>query len=551
MQTISEALTGKTQPEMGTDQFGNQYVKQTALTGAQRWARIATEAAVGAARGFAAGKGGNPGAAAAAGVDTGLKFAQQRQEQQQNMTVEARQQNLDRANNQLLTQKIAEQSLAMKRLEIQGTQEAIDFSEKQQDWMAAHSDGGEPLFYASNLKDLAQGMNNTPGFHDNHVGNSLLQPVQVYDKDGKAAGFAVYQMKAGFNNDMLPAGTTVYHYDGVNDKLIPQQTSQPMKALDVFATNNAAAAAMNDAHMKAEDLKNKKADTLSKQEEVPLKKAQAAKAYSDAAKDRAETTALNNAASSNEIQGNAVQLVEGSMDPSNLSRRSKSYDSTLAAANTYSLQKYGVPFDVAKAMGDYKFATNPQTYNVLNYLNSLTGRDNQSGNLGIVVQMSDKLGQTQFPALNNVEQWAKISAGNPQVAAYRAALVETSDQIAKILQGGGSGGGATSDAKLRQAGELLDKSFNAAQIRAVASDTLRPLLANRKQEIIGTNRYLQQWHGGGPPAQQQVPTQPPPIAPNTPPPATGMKRVWAPGMTTWKDVPAAAVKADVPGQVVQ
>jgi hypothetical protein len=283
--SLRDALTGKTTPEIGTDQYGNQYVKQVTPSGASKWAKIAAQAAVGAARGFAAGKGGNPGAAAAAGVDTGMKFAQQRQQQQQDLSQEARQQNLDRANNQLLTQKIAEQAMVAKRMGVQATQDAIDFSEKQQDWYAQHAEGGQPIEYLNqdgtpttavgNVKDAAQMMLQTPGFHANHIQSGLMQPVQLYDKDGKANGFAVYQMKAGATDEMAPAGTPVYHYDAVNDKMVQSATSQPMKMGDVFATNNAAAAQMHDAQLKAQELKDKTADTASKQAEVPLKKAQA------------------------------------------------------------------------------------------------------------------------------------------------------------------------------------------------------------------------------------------------------------------------------------
>ena len=74
------------------------------------------------------------------------------------------------------------------------------------------------------------------------------------------------------------------------------------------------------------------------------------------------------------------------------------------------------------------------------------------------------------------------------MAAYYTAVTEVADQVAKILQGGGAGGG-TSDAKLKQASELFDKGFSKDSINAV-STTLRDLLANRKKEMIGTNRYL-------------------------------------------------------------
>lgn len=186
--------------------------------------------------------------------------------------------------------------------------------------------------------------------------------------------------------------------------------------------------------------------------------------------------------------GRAVDLVEGDMDPSQLSKRSKDYNEKLDEARSYSLAKYGRPFDLARAQSDYKFANNPATQNTLRYLNSLTGSDNKSGNLGELFRLSDTINRTEFPALNNAEAWARLQTGDPQMASYYSAVTEVADQVAKIVQGGGSGSG-TSDAKLKQASELFSRGFTKDQIKGV-SQTLRTLLANRKTELVGSNRYL-------------------------------------------------------------
>jgi len=188
-----------------------------------------------------------------------------------------------------------------------------------------------------------------------------------------------------------------------------------------------------------------------------------------------------------------VMLVEGNADPSQIknARSGMTAQQVEQLASQYSMEKYGKPFDMAQAQTDYKFANNPSTQNTLKYLNSLTGSDNKSGNLGALVQQSNSITRTKFPALNDTAAWARLEAGDPAMAAYHAAVTEVSDQIAKILQGGGSG---TSDAKMRQAQELFRTGFNKQQITAVA-DTLRTLLANRKSELIGGNRYLQKQFG--------------------------------------------------------
>lgn len=192
----------------------------------------------------------------------------------------------------------------------------------------------------------------------------------------------------------------------------------------------------------------------------------------------------------------AQLLVEGQLAPSELSKRSTgvgSYSDILAAANTYSKATYGVPFNISTADRNYKFANNPTTQNTLNYLGSLIGTSDGSGNftggnLQELVTQSNALGRTQFPALNNVAAWARLATGNPAIAAYQATATEVADQIAKILQGG-NGSGGTSDAKLQQAANLFATGFSADQIKGVVG-ALQPLLVNRGTSMIKNNPYL-------------------------------------------------------------
>jgi hypothetical protein len=493
--SIADALAGKTKPEIGTDAQGNQYVKQQSLTRGEQWVRIGAELLGGAAKGWAAGKGRNPGAAAAAGFDEGQKLVQQGAEQ----TAAAQKEILANANYQKLRMDAAEQSWHLAAIKHEATQHDVEFAQGQEDRLMK-VDKATLLGTAANPADINEILKVDPNVMENMIKNHQIEILPHYNPDGTTAGIRVFKMPDGYRNTIEPAGTVFHTFDSTTGQYIEHHSSDPITAGDVDDYETAASNAAQKFKISQANLEKTQAQTEESKAnatkvpgEIAKNAAQTAESRAAAAKDYAETTMLKEGSDATTIQSNAKQLVEGTADPSNLSKRSKTYDATLAAANTYSLATTGKPFDIAKAVGDYKFATNANTYNTLNFLNSLTGRDNQSGNLGTVVAMSQALGQTKYPALNNAEQWAKISAGNPQVAAYRAALTETSDQIAKILQGGGTGSG-TSDAKLRQAGNLMDKSFNADQIKDVAT-TLRTLLANRKQEIIGDNRYLQSWHG--------------------------------------------------------
>lgn len=183
-----------------------------------------------------------------------------------------------------------------------------------------------------------------------------------------------------------------------------------------------------------------------------------------------------------------VQMAEGNMDPSQV-RAGKYGIAAENAAQIYSNQYLGHPFDAAQAALDFTYSRQASTQNTLKYLNSLTGPDNKSGNLQKLVDLSNSpaLGRTQFPPINDVQAWARLRTGNAAQAAYAATILEVADQVGKILAGGSQG---TSDKKLNEAQSLFQQGFNVDQIKSVAS-SLRDLLANRKTELIGNNRYLQ------------------------------------------------------------
>lgn len=193
-------------------------------------------------------------------------------------------------------------------------------------------------------------------------------------------------------------------------------------------------------------------------------------------------------------QNLAQQLVTGQLAPSELSKRSTgtaSYNAILKAADDYSMSTTGKHFNIAQADRDYKFANNPQTQNTLNYVTSLTGTDDGSGNLvggnlSELKNISDSIDRTSFPALNNAKAWAKLSTGSSDIAQYQAVATEVADQVAKILQGGTGG---TSDAKLQQATNLFNTGFSKDQLNAVIT-SLGPLLQNRAKSMISDNPYL-------------------------------------------------------------
>lgn len=199
---------------------------------------------------------------------------------------------------------------------------------------------------------------------------------------------------------------------------------------------------------------------------------------------------------STDAQSLAQDIVTGNMAPTDLSKRATgnaSYNDILTAAKQYSLATTGKPFDIAEANRNYKYAIRPQTQDTLNFLGSLVGSDDGTGNLtggnmDELVSLSNGITRTTFPALNDAAAWARYSTGDPKIAEFQAVATEVADQVAKILQGGGTGAG-TSDAKLQQAVNLFNTSFTKSQLTGVVN-ALKPLLTNRAKNMVKDNPYL-------------------------------------------------------------
>jgi hypothetical protein len=231
--------------------------------------------------------------------------------------------------------------------------------------------------------------------------------------------------------------------------------------------------------------------------------ASAFKSVAEGKKAEAETVGLKEG-----IQGQAEDLVESNMDPSQIQKRGNQYTPILNAAREYSMKKYEVPFDLAKAQEDYKFASDSRTQNRLKYMNSLVGdeRTGTAGNLDLLIQYSNKVNRTDFPALNNVAAWAKLESGNTDIIKLHNAAVDAADQFANIMSGGGSGS-ATSDAKIKQGMDMFSQKFSKDQMKASAS-SVKDMLNNRKREFIGDNRYLRKQYLPPEKQNQQTGTQP-------------------------------------------
>lgn len=220
--------------------------------------------------------------------------------------------------------------------------------------------------------------------------------------------------------------------------------------------------------------------------QIDKDQAEAEKFRAEAAKARSESTGAEDT-----ITAQGTDLVEGDMVPSLQTKRSKDFNKIYKAARDYSIKKYGVPFDYEKADRDYKFASNVGTQNTLKYLNSLTGnaKDGTTGILDQLIAISDGLKRSKYPALNDLDAWQKLQKDDPSYIPLFNFATDAADQFAKIMQGGGTGGGGTSDKKIEQGMAMFRRGFGKNEMRVSATST-KSMLSTRKREMIGDNIYL-------------------------------------------------------------
>lgn len=101
----------------------------------------------------------------------------------------------------------------------------------------------------------------------------------------------------------------------------------------------------------------------------------------------------------------------------------------------------------------------------------------------------DALGNTKIPSYNTVKDWRDYQAGQPQLATYRAAVLATADDAAKVM-----GAGTPTDALRDEFLQVFQNNLNNLGF-AGAIEQSRSGIRSQVTGRIGPNRYIQQREG--------------------------------------------------------
>ena len=146
----------------------------------------------------------------------------------------------------------------------------------------------------------------------------------------------------------------------------------------------------------------------------------------------------------------------------------------------YSAAKKREPdFSWEQAAAEYQLTKSPQFQNTVRYMDSV------QESLPLLIDRSQKLANFGVRSIADLINKGKNQFNSIDLKKYNTDRLLLADEVAKILQGGGTGSG-TSDAKLAQAEKIFEQSDNPASTAAAAQEVSQLIGFRRKALTRGT-----------------------------------------------------------------
>jgi hypothetical protein len=531
IQGMADVLSGTTRPDLAKGSDGQTYVKDPANqqwrpvsaddkqpSQGREWLTAGARALTGAAKGWAAGKGNNPGAAAAAGVDQGVKFGEQDQQRQKDMSDEARQQNLEQANAQMLRMNFAEKQMALARMGTQASQEEMEFWQKQGDRL--ESKGGKFLGTMASPNQLRNILKVDPDVMQHMIQDHTVEMVKAIGEDGKSEGFTAYLMPNQHRNEMLGPGQEGLQFDPQTGEMVKFNYTDPISTGQLLDNELAEYGRQADFQIKQENLKKTQAETAASNatvsktpSEIRKNNAEATNAQSEAQlhaaqQKKVESGAVNPDGTPNpRFEALAQAVYDGDILPADLKREAKGSGldpNEVMGRATEIGQQRGKPFSSSIIEQEHKFASNTKTQAALDGIDRIIGKPGQEG-VGYMNQMLDLAQKANLGtngAFNSADLAVRRTFGEESAKNFNTAVSETRRSIAGLI-GNPVLGGSDSDKKLAQADEMLGDKPTMENLKGAAA-ILKTALETQRTSMVDNNRFLAKRYGGA--AAQ--PTQP-------------------------------------------
>ena len=178
-------------------------------------------------------------------------------------------------------------------------------------------------------------------------------------------------------------------------------------------------------------------------------------------------------------------LANGDLTLTELKSRGSTPDFIIKATNA--AKAIDPHYNAQKADAEYKIAGNQQNTTFFGSANSLL---DQGGTLDQLAANYQKLGNTDIPFFNKVEDYTGYQAGDSAMAGFMQTALGVADDYAKVM-----GGGTGSDTSRLQVLHSFSNAHNPAQMQA-AIDAARAAVQSQTRSRIGSNAILQKMYGG-------------------------------------------------------
>ena len=183
----------------------------------------------------------------------------------------------------------------------------------------------------------------------------------------------------------------------------------------------------------------------------------------------------------------ASRLVDAFEDPTQLSKRAKTYNQQLDDADKYSMQKYGTHYDVAKRQEQYNYAKNPKQQDFIKLIKGVT---EPGGALDVAMNAAKDLPNvTDSQTLNNIFSAFSGEFNNKAVTDFHTSMLGLADEYAKIM-----GGGTGNLGQFEHAMTILKEGYAKKNMQS-AANVLRRDIAARFRGVVGNNVYLLREYG--------------------------------------------------------
>jgi hypothetical protein len=159
-------------------------------------------------------------------------------------------------------------------------------------------------------------------------------------------------------------------------------------------------------------------------------------------------------------------------------------------AVTSEAKKMDPGFNFEQASAEYVLSKSPNFQNTVRYMDAAVE------SIPRLDATAKKLGNGQFKSVNDLVNAAKNQFNDTDLKAFKTDALLVGDEIAKILQGGGTGSGV-SDAKLKQASDIFSTADSVPAIAAAIKE-VQFLIGNRRQSLTrGTYMERAETPAGG------------------------------------------------------